>query len=63
MSLSPEDGVEVVAEQVAAEADDLEGVLHAVEEPLRQPPDLKAGAQFKRHCWDVPEPVPNHVWS
>ena len=36
-----EDRIEVVAEQVAAEAYDFEGVLHAVEEPLRQTPDLK----------------------
>ena len=42
-----EDGVEVVAEEVVAEGDDLERVLDAVEEALRQPPDLvvaKVGA-------------------
>ena len=42
-----EDGVEVVPEEVVAQRDDLERVLHAVEEPLGQPPDLvvaKVGA-------------------
>ena len=43
-----EDGVEVVPEQVAAEADDLEGVLHAVEEPLRQPPDLQGRGAIQK---------------
>ena len=35
-----ENRVEVVAEKVVAEQDDLDRVLHAVEQPLGQPPDL-----------------------
>lgn len=35
-----EHGVEVVAEKVVAQLDDLQGVLDAVKEPLGQPPDL-----------------------
>ena len=33
-----EDSVEVVAEHVVTEVDLLQGVLHAIEQPLRQPP-------------------------
>jgi len=48
-----EHGVEVVAQQVVAEQDDLEGVLHSVEQPLRQPPDLPSMLNNVFFSWSI----------